>query len=86
MSIISGKRKILRESRTLLGLTQRQVAERANIPLQNYQRFECGERDICSASFTIACRVIEALEMNISDFYHQECLHIFVTDPDSNNL
>ncbi len=24
------------------------------------------------ASFSIACRVIEALEMNISDFYHDE--------------
>ncbi len=65
-------KSILREKRVVLGLTQKQVAERANIPLQSYQRFESGERNIKTASFQMACRVIEALEMNISDFYHDE--------------
>ncbi len=32
--------------------------------------FLCSERSIMSCSFEIACRVIEALGMNISDFYH----------------
>ena len=63
---------ILRERREVLGMTQKQVAEKANIPLQSYQRFESGERNIKTASFQMACRVIEALEMNISDFYHDE--------------
>ena len=61
---------ILRERRDVLGLTQKQVAEKANIPLQSYQRFESGERNIKTASFQMACRVIEALDMDISDFYH----------------
>ena len=63
---------ILHERRVILGLTQKQVAEKAKIPLQSYQRFESGDRNIKTASFQVACRVIEALEMNISDFYHGE--------------
>ena len=63
---------ILRERRVILGLTQKQVAEKAKIPMQSYQRFESGERNIKTASFQMACRVIEALEMDISDFYHGE--------------
>mgnify|MGYP004699905799 FL=1 len=65
-------KSVLREKRVVLCLTQKQVAERAKIPLQSYQRFESGERNIKTASFQMACRVIEALEMNISDFYHNE--------------
>lgn len=66
------ERNILRERRVVLGLTQKQVAEKAKIPFQSYQRFESGERNIMTASFQMACRVIEALGMNISDFYHGE--------------
>lgn len=61
---------ILREKRVVLGLTQQQVADKANIVLQQYQKFESGERSIMNCSFDIACRVIKALGMNISDFYH----------------
>lgn len=63
---------ILREKRVILGLTQKQVAERAKVVLQQYQKFESGERNIMTCSFQLACRIIEALEMNISDFYHGE--------------
>lgn len=61
---------ILRAKRDSLGLTQQQVADKANIKLQQYQKFESGERNIMTASFRIACRVIEALGMDISKFYH----------------
>ena len=63
---------ILHEKRVVLGLTQKQVAERAKITLRQYQKFESGERNIMTCSFQMACRVIEALGMNISDFYHNE--------------
>ena len=66
------KDEILREKRITLGLTQQQVADRAKINLQQYQKFESGERNIKTASFQLACRVIEALEMDISDFYHNK--------------
>jgi len=61
---------ILYERRKVLGLTQKQVAEIAKVPFQSYQRFESGERKLETASFKLACRVIEALGMNVSDFYH----------------
>lgn len=61
---------MLRERRVILGLTQQAVADRAKIPLQSYQQFESGKRNIKRASFSIACRVLEALEMNIVDFYY----------------
>lgn len=63
---------VLYEQRVIHGMTQRQVAEKAKITLQQYQKFESGARSIMTCSFRIACRVIEALGMNISDFYHGE--------------
>ncbi len=63
---------VLREQRIIHGMTQKQVAEKAKIQLSQYQKYESGERNIMTCSFRIACRVIEALEMNISDFYHGE--------------
>ena len=63
---------VLREKRVVLGLTQQQVADRAGIVLQQYQKFESGERDVMTSSFKTACKVIEALEMDITDFYHGE--------------
>ncbi|MCW6662768.1 helix-turn-helix domain-containing protein [Aerococcaceae bacterium NML190073] len=69
-TIHTNDRSILFERRIVLGLTQKQVAERANIPLQSYQRFESGDRKLSSASFNMACRVLEALEMDIAGFYH----------------
>ena len=63
---------ILKEKRSELGLTQRQVAKKSEIPYQSYQKFESGERNIMTCSFQIACRVIEALKMDITKFYHGE--------------
>ena len=46
------------------------VADRANITLRQYQRLESGERNFLTSSFGLACRVIEALDMDVSKFYH----------------
>lgn len=64
---------MLRERRISLGLTQKAVAERANIPLQSYQQFESGRRKIRRASFQVACQVLEALELDITAFLHGDC-------------
>ena len=61
---------VLYEQRIVHGLTQKQVAERAKVTLQQYQKFESGDRNILTASFRIACRIIEALGMDITNFYH----------------
>mgnify|MGYP002512304243 FL=1 len=63
---------VLREKRVVLGMTQQQVADKAGIILQQYQKFESGERDIMTSSFKTACKVVEALGMDITDFYHGE--------------
>lgn len=60
----------LAERRIVLGLTQKQVADRAKMPLSSYQRFECGDRKLSTATFNMACRVLEALELDIAAFYH----------------
>ena len=65
-------KSILREKRVVLGMTQQQVADKAHIVLQQYQKFESGERNIMTCSFQIACRIIEALEMDITAFFHGE--------------
>lgn len=64
------ERWVLRDTRDKLGLTQQEIADRARIQLRQYQRFESGERNLSSSSFHIACRVIEALGLDISGYYH----------------
>lgn len=66
------EKEVLREKRVILGLTQQQVADKAKIKLQQYQKFEGGERNLRTASFNLACRVIEALEMDVTSYYHGE--------------
>mgnify|MGYP002091415108 CR=1 FL=1 len=61
---------VLSEKRQILRLTQQEVADRAKITLRQYQRLESGERNILTSSFGLACRVIEALDMDVSKFYH----------------
>ena len=63
---------ILHEWRIVHGLTQRQVAEKAGITQQQYQYFESGKRDLRRSSFTTACKVLEALDMDIVKFFHGE--------------
>jgi len=62
---------ILREKRIACGMTQQQVAIKAQVHQQQYQKFESGKRNIMTASFQIVCRVLEALGMDIADFYHE---------------
>lgn len=76
---------ILREKRVTLRMTQQQVADKARIKVQQYQKFESGERNIMTCSFQIACRVIEALGMDITGFFHGEYImgeEIYVEDGD----
>jgi len=59
---------ILKRAREKLGLTQQQVADKAKIHYRQYQRFESGERNLSSSSFNIACRVLKALDLDISAY------------------
>lgn len=59
----------LRRRREELGLTLKEVADRAEIILQQYQKYEGGQRDLRNGTFQVACRVIEALDMDIMAFF-----------------
>ena len=63
---------LLKEQRLVNGLTQQQVANKAGILIQHYQKFESGERNLRTASFDVACRVLEALDLDIVKFFHKE--------------
>ena len=69
-TIIPTAAAVLSVRRQMLRMTQQEVADRANITLRQYQRLESGERNILTSSFGLACRVIEALDMDVSKFYH----------------
>ena len=56
--------QILRSRRTELGLTQQQVADKARIHLQQYQRLESGERHIYGASMRIGLSVCAVLKLD----------------------
>lgn len=68
---LNDRQKILKPLRKIFGLTQQQVAEKANIALIQYQRFEYGSRSIQTASFDIICRILSAFDNPyiISKFY-----------------
>lgn len=59
----------LKNRRHELHLTQQAVADKAEIQLQQYRKFEGGQRNLLTASFTVACAVLNALDIAISDFY-----------------
>ena len=69
-TIIPTAAAVLSERRQMLRMTQQEVADRANITLRQYQWLESRERNIMTSSFGLACRVIEALDMDVSKFYH----------------
>lgn len=63
---------LLKEQRVVNGMTQQQVADKAGILIQHYQKFEGGERNLRTASFDVACRVLEALDLDIVKYFHHE--------------
>ena len=64
---VLSEQSILRRARAKLELSQQQVADKAKIHMQQYQT---GTRNLSSATFDIACRVLEALEMDVVCYFH----------------
>lgn len=54
--------------REKLGLSQAEVAAKAGIKLEQYQKFESGDRDISSSTFRIVHAVLAALELDTTAF------------------
>jgi len=70
MQLLLTEQAILRRARAKLGLSQQQVADKAGIHMQQYQKFETETRDLSTARFHIACRVLETLELDIARYFH----------------
>ena len=62
------EKDVLLEARKKLGLTQQQVADKADVAMRHYQMFEGGKRKLSSASFWTASNILQALELDISTF------------------
>lgn len=60
---------LLRNRRIELGLTQQQVADKANIQLRQYQRVESGERHIRSASAKTMLSICAVLKIDPYEFF-----------------
>ena len=59
---------MLKNQREKLGFSQEKVAEKAGIRLEQYQKFESGERNISSSTLRIVHAVLTALELDTSAF------------------
>jgi transcriptional regulator with XRE-family HTH domain len=66
--VIQDESKILLDSRTKLGLTQQQVADKADITIRHYRMFENGERKLSTSSYNTARKVLNALELDLTAF------------------
>lgn len=62
---------ILSIRRKQLGLTQQEVADRAEIKLRQYQRFESNERSLSDSSLRIALNICDALELDPHRFVYK---------------
>ena len=69
------ERGILIGQREKLGLTQEEVAQKAGIKLEQYQKYEGHEYNLSSSSFRIVHAVLSALNLDITAFNKGEyCL------------
>ena len=59
---------LLIKQREKLGLSKEDVAAKAGIKLEQYQKFESGNRDLSSSTLRIVNAVLSALELDINAF------------------
>ena len=66
------EKDILIDARKKLGLTQQQVADKAEVAMRHYQMFEGGKRKLSSSSFWTASKILQALELDVTAFARGE--------------
>ena len=57
----------LKNRRTELGLTQKEVAEKSGLTLSYYQKLEYGSRSVYKLNIESAVKLAEALRISITD-------------------
>ena len=66
--IVVMENNMLINQRNKLGLTQEEVAAKAGIKLEQYAKFESGNRNLSSSSLRIVHAVLTALELDTTAF------------------
>jgi len=85
-SVVPDKGMLVRQ-REKLGLSQEDVAKRAGIKLEQYQRYETQENAFTNSSMRIVNAVLTALELDITSFGKGEyCLEPVPEDDPINNI
>lgn len=67
-STIEREARILKARRKELGLSQTEVALNAGIQIQQYQKFEYGERKLSNSSMVLGLRICAVLELDPYEF------------------
>ena len=62
---------ILREQRVFLEMTQQEVADELGINLQQYQRYEYGDRDLHKIPMELGLKICYLLEIDPYDLVFQ---------------
>jgi len=62
---------LLKDAREKKGMTQSEVADRVKMKLQQYQRYENGERSLMSTSFRIATDVCKVLDIELKSMIQE---------------
>ena len=75
---------MLINQREKLGLTQEEVAAKAGITLEQYQRFEGDDHNLSSSTFRIVHAVLAALELDTTAFSTGE--YVFEPLPEDDPL
>ena len=60
--------RILKARRKELGMSQTEVALNAGIQIQQYQKFEYGERKLSNSSMVLGLRIFAVLELDPYEF------------------
>ena len=67
---------IIRKQRTFLGLTQQKVADELEISLQQYQRYEYGDRDLRKIPMELGLKICYLLGLDPFELIFEESLQI----------
>ena len=71
---LNNENMYLKIRRNQLGLTQQEVADRAEIQLKEYQRIEMGIRNIHRVNFRTGYNVLRVLQIDIDKYMNGEYL------------
>ena len=90
---LEDRQAIIKKLRILLGISQKEIAEKAGIPLLEYQKIEDCKISIKTAPFDLVCRIMCAIEdpRLMSHFYYGTYdflldYDITLKDPDNKKL